>query len=202
MIPSFTLRSITYFNLTLWLLLSGIRLFFCKMVSLSGAPARTLPAKWRRYPGARLEHYLKMASLSGCPALHICPLFKNRKKNWFSYDIYGFGINRIYKKTLQYVYLGFLVRVKVVEKLFFIGENKAVASESRKKKTVCNGGGVVAAKRSFWDVLLDLVGIYFHIFEFRSILSDVLDVGNVLFERSPETAISRGAAAGALVAIL
>ena len=41
--------------------------------------------------------------------------------------------------------------------------------------------------------------------EFRSILviaGDVFDVGNVPFERSPEAAISREAAAGALVAIV
>ena len=41
--------------------------------------------------------------------------------------------------------------------------------------------------------------------EFRSILiipGDVFDVGHVPFEPSPEAAISCGAAAGALVAIL
>ena len=41
----------------------------------------------------------------------------------FSYNIYDFAINRIYKKLL-YVYLGFSVGVKVVEKLFFECENK------------------------------------------------------------------------------
>ena len=73
--------------------------------------------KWCRYPGARLERYLqngtvirrpgqratcKMAPLTRSPALHIGPLCKNKtktKKN--SYNIYGFAINRIYKKTLQ-----------------------------------------------------------------------------------------------------
>ena len=30
--------------------------FFCNMVPLSGGLARTLPAKWRRYPDARLLH--------------------------------------------------------------------------------------------------------------------------------------------------
>ena len=42
-----------------------------------------------------------------------------------SYNIYDFSINRIYKKTLQYVYLGFSVGVKVVMKLFFECENKS-----------------------------------------------------------------------------
>ena len=53
--------------------------------------------------------------------------------------------------------------------------------------------------------MLDLVGINLRILEFRSILviaDDVFDVSNVPFERSPEAAISRGAAAGASVAIV
>ena len=63
--------------------------------------------------GARLERYLqngavirwlgynatcKMVPLSGWLALHIGPLSKIEKKLFFSYDIYGFAINRIYKK--------------------------------------------------------------------------------------------------------
>ena len=55
----------------------------------------------------------------------IGPLFKNRKQNIICYDIYGCTINRIYKKTVQYVYLGFSVRVGVVEKLFFECESKS-----------------------------------------------------------------------------
>ena len=47
-----------------------------------------------------------------------------------------FAINRIYNKILQYVYLGFSVGLKVIEKLFFIGEKtKAVANDSRKKNS-------------------------------------------------------------------
>ena len=65
-----------------------------------------------------------MAPLSGCLALHIGPLSKNKKKS-YSYDIYGFAISIIYKKTLQYVYLGFSVGVKLVEKLFCECENKS-----------------------------------------------------------------------------
>ena len=64
----------------------------------------------------------------------------------------------------------------------------------------------VAAKRSFLDVLLDLVGINFRICGI-SIDSghpgNVFDVGNVSFERSPEAAISISCdRAGALVAIV
>ena len=62
-----------------------------------------------------------------------------------------------------------------------------------------------AAKRSFRDILLDLVGINFCICGIsidRGHPGDVFDVGNVPFERSPEVAISRRAAAGALVTIV
>ena len=63
----------------------------------------------------------------------------------------------------------------------------------------------VAAKEVFRDVLLDLVGIHFRIC--RILIDpghpgDVFDVGYVPFERSSEATISRGAAAGALVAIV
>ena len=63
----------------------------------------------------------------------------------------------------------------------------------------------VAAKRSFQDVLLDLVGIHLCICGI-SINSghpgDVFAVGYEPFERSSQAAISRGAAAGAFVAIM
>ena len=39
-----------------------------------------LPAKWRRFPAARLERYVQMAPLSGWPALHTGSMSKNRKK--------------------------------------------------------------------------------------------------------------------------
>ena len=63
----------------------------------------------------------------------------------------------------------------------------------------------VAAKYFVQDVLPDLVGINFRI---CGILidpghpGDVCDVGYVLFEPSSKAAINRGAAAGALVAIV
>ena len=61
--------------LTLWLPLSGDpAMNFCKMAPVSRDPARTLPAKWRNYSGARLERYMTMEPLSGCLVLHI--LFK------------------------------------------------------------------------------------------------------------------------------
>ena len=53
--------------------------------------------------------------------------------------------------------------------------------------------------------MLDLVGINFRICRIsidRGYPGDVFDVGYVPFERSPEAAISRGAATGALVAIV
>ena len=72
------------------------------MVPLSGGPARTLPAKWRRYLGARLERNLQngaiiwMAGFTHSKRVNI--LFKNRNAIFFSYNIYGFAINRVYKK--------------------------------------------------------------------------------------------------------
>ena len=67
--------------------------------------------------------------------------------------------------------------------------------------------GVVHSSKNkfFWDVLLDLVGINFRICGISIVpghRGDVFDVGNVLLERSPEAAISREVAAGALVAIV
>ena len=77
------------------------------MAPLSGGQARTLPAKWRRYPdGRRYTYTLHGLKIGG--------------KKHFSYKIYGFAINRIYKKTL-----GFSVGVKVAEKLCYECENKS-----------------------------------------------------------------------------
>ena len=73
---------------------------------------------------------------------------------------------------------------------------KAVASYSRK----------VNGKKKFFEKLCLISKAYNFVFaEFRSILviaGDVFDVSNVPFERSPEVAISGGAASGALVAIV
>ena len=70
----------------------------------------------------------------------------------FSYAIYGFAINRIYKTTFN-MYIGF------GGFLFFVGENK---SDSR-KITVCNGIMAVFSQQKdvFREVSLDLVGINF-----------------------------------------
>ena len=75
-------------------------------------------------------------------------------------------------------------------------KTKAVASVGRKRKQ-CAMPSIAAlfeaAKRSFRDVLLDLVGIHFRICGFSidpGHLGDVFDVGCVTFERSPEAAIS------------
>ena len=89
----------------------------------------------------------------------------------------------------------------VIEKLFFQCENKAVAIDSRKKtvRNAVNRGIISSSKKEvFRDVLLDLVG---H-FADPGHPGDVFDVGYVPFERSPEAAISRGAAARSLVAIV
>ena len=83
------------------------------MALLSGGPASMLPAKWRRYPVARLERYVQNGAIIRM-ADFTHRLSKSRKK-LFSYNIYGFAINRI----------GFSVGVKVVEKLFFECENKS-----------------------------------------------------------------------------
>ena len=63
----------------------------------------------------------------------------------------------------------------------------------------------VVAKRRFRDVLLDIVGINFRICGISidpGHPGDVVDVGNVPFERSLEAAISRRAAGGVSVAIV
>ena len=86
------------------------------MVPSSGGLARTIPANRDRQPAGRLY------------TLH-CLKIEEKK---ISYNIYGFSINKIYKKTLQYVYLGFSVGIKVVKKLFLNVKIKAVASDSGK----------------------------------------------------------------------
>ena len=63
----------------------------------------------------------------------------------------------------------------------------------------------VAAKRSFSRRFVYLIGINFRICGISidpGHPGDVFDVGYVPFERSPEVTISRGAAAGASVAIV
>ena len=68
-------------------------------------------------------------------------------------------------------------------------------------RNAVNRGVVHSSKKdAFRDALLDLVFADFRLILF--IAGDVFDVGNVLFERSPKAAISRGAAAGASVAIV
>ena len=84
---------------------------------------------------------------------------------------------------------------------------KAVSSDSRKKKQ-CAMPSIAAsfvAAKVFRDILLDLVGVHFCICGISidpGHPGDVFDVGYMPFERSPEAAISRGAAAGALVVIV
>ena len=114
-------------------------------------------AKWRRYPGARLERYLQNGAVIRMPGFFCLEI---EEIYFFSYDIFGFAINRIYKKTIQYVYLGFSVGVKVVEKLFFVGENQKTLRVIVGKNCAMPS---MAAKEPFRDVLLNLVGINFRI---------------------------------------
>ena len=98
------------------------------MAPLSGGPARTLPAKWRRYPAARLERYLQNGAVIRMVGFtHRLSVRKMEKiwKNNFSYNIYGFAINRIYKKNYNMYISVFRWGVKVVKKLFFECENKS-----------------------------------------------------------------------------
>ena len=108
-----------------------------------------------------------MAPLPRSPVLHIGPLFKNRKSTFFSYNIYGFAINRICKKNSTICISRFFCGVKLlnfVEKLFFVGENKS-HYEWLWAKNQCAmpsiAASFLAAKEVFWDVLLDFVGIHF-----------------------------------------
>ena len=80
--------------------------------------------KTDRQPAVRLERYMKFGTASRRSGYTHGPLFKNRKQNIICSDFYGCTINRIYKKTLQYVYLGFSVGVGVVEKLCLECESK------------------------------------------------------------------------------
>ena len=67
------------------------------MAPLSGGPARTPPAKWRRFLETRLERYLQNGAVIRMAGFtHLC---KNRRKKFFLYNIYGFPINRIYNKN-------------------------------------------------------------------------------------------------------
>ena len=93
-----------------------------------------------------------MAPLSGCPALHIGPLFKYRRNKCFSHYIYGFAIYRIYKK-LYNMYISVCRWGSRSSRNYFSNvKTKAVASDSRKKKQCAMPSMVaafVAAKRSF-----------------------------------------------------
>ena len=72
-------------------------------------------------------------------------------------------------------------------------------------RNAANRGGVRSSKKNFFETSFYLVGINFRIcgISINSVHpGDVFDVGYVPFERSPEAAISREAAGGALVAIV
>ena len=90
-----------------------------------------LTAKWRRYPGARLERYLQNVAVIRMAGFIHRPSCKNRKK--IPYNIYGFTINRIYKKNFNMYISFFLVRSRSLRNYFSNVKTKAVASDSRKK---------------------------------------------------------------------
>ena len=134
-------------------------------------------------------------------------LFRS-KQYFFSYNIYGFAINRIYKKNYNMYIAVFRWGSRSSRSHFSNVKTKAVASDSR-KKTRCAMSSItasfVAAKKSFRDVLLDLIGINFRICGISinpGHPDDIFDIGYVSFERSSEAAICRGAAGGASVAIM
>ena len=117
------------------------------MAPLSGGPTRTLPAKWRRYPAARLERYLQNGAIIRMAGFTHRPLPKNRKNNFFSYNIYGFAINRIYKKNSTISAFRWESRSS---RIYFLNvDTKAVASDSKKVNGAPIAASFVAAKRSY-----------------------------------------------------
>ena len=88
-----------------------------------------------------------MVPLSGCPALHIGPLSKNRKTNFFSYDIYSFAINRIYNIYIS-VFGGGQGRREIILRMW---EQKPLQVITGKKQCAMPSiaASFVAAKRSF-----------------------------------------------------
>ena len=82
-----------------------------------------------REPAGRLEWYMQIRPVSRRAGYTHRP---SRKQNIFCNDIYGCTINRIYKKTLQYVYIGFSVGPRWATNYFSNVKSKAVASDSRK----------------------------------------------------------------------
>ena len=110
----------------------------------------------------------KMAPLSGWAALYTGPLSKNRKIFIFlSYNVYGFAINRIYKKLYNMYISIFRWGSKPSRNHFSNVKTKAVANDSRKKEQCAMpsiAASFVAAKRSFPRRLFDLVCINFCIF--------------------------------------
>ena len=81
--------------------------------------------------GARLECYLQNDAVTRIPGFTQVLRLKIEKLIFLSYNIYGFAINRIYKKKLQYVYLGFSVGSRSSRNYFSNVKTKAVASDSR-----------------------------------------------------------------------
>ena len=150
---------------------------------------------------ARLERYLPNGAVIRMPSFthsftHL--LSKNRKEIVFSYDIYGFAINRIYKQLYNMYISVFRWGSRSSRNYFSNVRTKAVASDSRKKLCAMPSiaASFVAAKRSFSR---RFACFRRHKFWFlRKIISidpghpgDAFYGGYVPFERSPEATISR-----------
>ena len=107
------------------------------MAPLFEGTARTLPAKWRRY--------IQIPGFA-----HI----KIEKKYFVSYDIYGFAINRIYKRTSTICISLFFGGgwSRSLRNYFSNVRTKANASDSRKKtvRNAVNRGGVRNSKKKFF----------------------------------------------------
>ena len=168
--------------------------------------------KWHRYPGVLLVLYLQngdfirrtgwnatcqMAPLSGCPALHTGSLSKNRNKTKISDNIYGFAINRIYKKNSTICISRFFCEGQGRREIIFrMWKQKQLPVIAGKKQCAMPliAAAFVAAKEVFKDVLLYLVCINFRICGISidpGHPGDVFDVGYVPFERSPKAANCR-----------
>ena len=163
---------------------------------------------WHHFPGARLECYLQNGAVIRGPQLECylqngavirMPGFALRikiLKKLNSYDIYGFAINIIYKQNSTICTSHFSEGGQGRREIIFrMWEQKPLWVITGKKQCAMPSfaASFVAAKRSFWDVLLDLIGINFRICRISIDPGHpgyVYDVGYVPFERSSEAAIA------------
>ena len=101
------------------------------MAPLSGDQATTLPAKWHRYPGGRLERYLQNGAV-----IRMADFTHKTRKKKISYNIYGFAINRIYSKNSTICISRFFGGGQGRREIIFRCENKTVSIDSSEKNSV------------------------------------------------------------------